>query len=150
MGGSPDAVHPRRFTERVMASDSMTGLDAIWLTFDVPERATGAAAVVFVLGAENPGNHPVDLYLRGRTIAFDIIVETAAGEPVWRRLAGEVIQAVLRVETLPPGGRLEFVAEWDTSASAGGAAGAGEYIAWGELLTDGAPLVSPRRSFRIA
>jgi hypothetical protein len=132
-----------------MASDSMTGGDAIRLTFHVPARVSGGVAVAVVLGVENAGGHPVDLYLRGRTIAFDVVVETAAGERVWRRLAGEVVQAVLRLETLPPGGRLEFRAEWDARVADGAAAGAGEYVAWGELLTDGAPLVSPRRSFRI-
>ena len=123
--------------------------DALRLTFDVPERVSGGGVVAIVLGVENGGGMPAELYLVGRTIAFDIIVETSAGRPVWRRLAGEVIQAVLRLEMLPPDGRLEFVAEWDTSASAGGAAEPGEYIAWGELLTDGAPLVSPRGRFRI-
>lgn len=132
-----------------MPPDWTTGGDAIRLTFDVPARVSGGDAVTFVLGVENGGDTRADLYLVGRTIAFDVVVETAAGRPVWRRLAGEVVQAVLRLETLPPGGRLEFQAEWDGRGADGQATVPGEYVAWGELLTDGAPLLSPRRAFLI-
>jgi hypothetical protein len=68
---------------------------------------------------------------------------------VWRRLAGEVIPAVVQLRTLAPGEVLELRAEWD-GRPARGAPAPGDYWVRGLLLTDGPePLATPAAGLRI-
>jgi hypothetical protein len=110
--------------------------DSLRLELLAPAAAPAHTTVAFTLRAHNTAARTFELYLRGREIAFDIIVLDAQGSHVWRRLKGEMIPAILRLEPLAPYAALELVAEWS-----GGEAG--DYTAYGELLTDGEPLRSP-------
>jgi hypothetical protein len=105
--------------------------------------------VSITLRAENIGGRPLELYLRGRTIAFDVVVARADGEAVWRRLEGEVIPAILRLEVLTPGQVLELGAEWDQRTNGGAPVGAGSYEVRGLLLTDAEPWETPPATLRI-
>lgn len=116
--------------------------DSLRLSLEMPERVSAGARAPIVLVVENVTDRPLDLYLRGRTIAFDLIVTAPDGAVVWRRLEDEVIPAIVRIETLPAGGRLELRGDWDQRTNAGVPVAPGEYLVRGELLTEGEPLVS--------
>jgi hypothetical protein len=90
--------------------------DSLRLHLDVPDRVRTGEPVPIGIRVQNVSGGPLDLYLRGRTIAFDIVVSREPGEIVWRRLEGEVIPAILRIETLRPGEVLELSDVWDRTA----------------------------------
>jgi len=103
-----------------------------------------------VLRVENPADRPLDLYLRGRAIEFDVVAAADDGRVVWRKLEGQVIPAILRLETLAPGGVLELRTEWDQRTNDGRRVPAGSYTIRGLLLTDSeTPLASPPTRLRI-
>jgi hypothetical protein len=63
---------------------------------------------------------------------------------VWQRLAGAVVPAIVRLETLAAGAALELRATWDQRGAGGAPVAPGRYAARALLLTDGpAPLGSP-------
>jgi hypothetical protein len=123
--------------------------DSLRLSLGVPALSATGTPVPFTLTVENVSGRPLDLYLRGRTIAFDIVVLDLDGVPVWRRLEGEVIPAVLRLESLAPGQLLELSDEWNQRDNAGRPVSAGNYSAYGEVLTEGAPLRAAHVPLRI-
>ena len=124
--------------------------DSLRLRLDVPAGVRAGAPVPIVLRVENVSPRPVELYLRGRTIAFDVVVARADGGVVWRRLEDEVIPAVVQVRALAPNETLELRAEWDQRTARGAAVPAGEYVARGLLLTDRPePLETPPVPLRI-
>jgi len=92
--------------------------------------------VPITVRAENIGAAAVDLYLRGRTVAFDVTVERSGGEVVWRRLDGEIVEAVLQLRTLAPGGSLTLRAQWNQRMANETPAPPGDYRLRGVLLTD--------------
>jgi hypothetical protein len=79
------------------------------------------------------------VYLQGRPTTFDIIVETADGRPVWRRLAGHTITAILGVYTIEAGGGLLFEDVWPQTDQAGVQVPPGRYSIQVELPTDTDP-----------
>jgi hypothetical protein len=105
--------------------------------------------VEVVLRLENPTGSPAVLYLRGREPVIDVRVTRPDGSPVWHRLAGEIIPAIVRIETLEPRGALELRAAWDQRTSAGDPVPPGDYVITAEALTDGPPLGAPPRRIRI-
>lgn len=123
--------------------------DSLSLALTLPKGVGAGQSVAITLVVENVTDRSLDLYLRGRTIAFDLIVTAPDGAVVWRRLEGDVIPAILRIETLPPGGRLELSDEWDQRTNAGRPVASGEYLVRGELLTEAEPLVSPTGRLRV-
>lgn len=88
------------------------------------------------LRARNTGGSPLELYLRGRAIAFDILVAREDGAVVWQRLRGQTIPAILRVETLASGQVLELRDVWDQRDNAGQRVAPGRYTVRGMLPTD--------------
>ncbi len=90
------------------------------------------------LRVTNAGKKPYELYLRGRPIAFDIIVARSSGEIVWRRLEGQTIPAILQVRVLTPGESLELRDQWNQRTNGGELVGPGDYALRGALLTDAA------------
>lgn len=123
--------------------------DSLRLETRVPERVSAGEPVPVVLRAENVSGGTLDLYLQGRTVAFDVVVTDAGGRVVWRRLEGEIVPAILRMETLEPGAALELDARWDQRSDAGEPVAPGRYTVHGELLTEGDPLVTPAARLRI-
>jgi hypothetical protein len=119
------------------------GSDSLRLETRVPERVATGEPVPVVLRAENVSAGTLDLYLQGRNIAFDVVVTDAGGRVVWRRLEGEIVPAILRIETLEPGAALELEARWDQRSNAGEPVDPGRYTVHGELLTESDPVVTP-------
>src|SRR5687767_15473323 len=60
------------------------------VTLEVPSRIGVGAPVPMRLRVRNTTSAPLDLYLRGREVTFDITVADSTGDAVWRRLEGEV------------------------------------------------------------
>ena len=132
------------------APDSRMTDDSLALTLDVPPSVRRGTAVPFTFRVANRSAAPVTLYLRGRTIAFDVTITDAGGGVVWRRLEDEAIEGILQLRELAVGETLTLRATWDQRTARGAAVDAGEYRAQAELLTDGAPLASAPATFRIA
>lgn len=123
---------------------------ALRLEIVVPPEVGSGERVPIVLRARNTGEVPLELYLRGRTIAFDIVVARDDGAVVWQRLRSQTIPAILRVETLAPGQSLELSADWDQRTNDGKAAPSGRYAVQGILPTDAPePLKTAPAALRI-
>jgi hypothetical protein len=134
------------------ASDKAIGMPAesLHLSLNVPEQARHGQAVPIVIRLENRGERPLDLYLRGRTIAFDIFVSRPDGHVVWQRLKDEIISAIIQVKVLQPGEVLELKDEWRQRGNRGEPVGPGRYLVRAAVLTDGpAALETTSASLRI-
>lgn len=127
----------------------VTHSDSLRLLLDVPSVVEPGQAVPVRLSVRNTGGRPLELYLRGREIAFDVIVADSAGARVWSRLHGEIIPAIVRLEVLDAGAELALTAEWRQVRQDGSPAGPGRYTVWAELLTEGEPLVTEAALLRI-
>ena len=93
-----------------------------------------------MLRVVNRTGRPFDLYLRGRTATFDVVVTGSDSTVVWRRLDGEIIPAIVHVRTLAPAERMELETVWDQRTKAGGRLPPGAYAIRGFLLVEGQPL----------
>lgn len=124
--------------------------DSLRSTLEMPERVPRGTPVPITFRIENVTDRTLTLHLTGRQIAFDIVVARPDGTTVWRRLHDEVIQAILRLDTLPPGDALVLEDTWDQRSDDGDPVPAGEYRVHGELLTEADPLRSPPETLHIA
>lgn len=123
--------------------------DSVRSWLEVPEEVRAGEPVPITLRVQNISDGPLDLYLIGRPIAFDLVVTDADGDVVWRRLEGEAVSAILRIETLDPGETLAREDRWDQRSDAGEQVAPGLYRVHGELLTEDRALVAPRVPLRI-
>lgn len=98
---------------------------------------------------ENVSGRTLTLYLTGRSIAFDLVVEAVDGTSVWRRLEGEVVQSVLRLQTLNAAEALVLEDVWDQRSSSGHPVPPGEYRVRAELFTERGSLAPPHQRLRI-
>ena len=114
--------------------------DSLRLELDVATEARVGSVVSIALRVRNVGDRPIDLYLRGRTVAFDVIVRRDSGEVVWRRLENAIIPAILRIETLAPNATLELRADWSLATTTGATVTPGTYAVEGVLLTEDAEM----------
>jgi hypothetical protein len=96
--------------------------------------------VGIALTVENDTPRAIDLYLRGRTPTFDVIVARSDGVVVWRRLENDIIPAIVSIRTLAPAERLELSTLWDQRMRHGNAVAAGDYTVRGFLLVEGESL----------
>lgn len=120
------------------------------VTLHAPESVAAGTAIPITMRVENKSAKPLELYLRGREITFDFIVTAGDGDVVWRRLEGQIVQAILRFEVLAPGQILEFGDSWDQRDNAGEMVPAGLYAVRGSVLSDGSlTLESPAVPLRI-
>jgi hypothetical protein len=103
----------------------------------------------FTLRVRNQTERTLDLYLRGRTVTFDVIVARAGGDVVWRRLEDEIIPAIVHLRVLKPGERIEVAVTWDQRTRGGGSVAPGEYTARALLLVEGDPLETAPVRFEI-
>ena len=123
--------------------------DSLGLELVLPPRARAGEPVPITLRVENRTQRPLDLYLRGRTVTFDVIVARPSGAVVWRRLEDEIIPAIIHLRTLAPAERLEREAQWNQRTKDGTLVEAGEYTARGLLLVESDPLETPSVPLRI-
>lgn len=99
---------------------------------------------------KNVSETPLELYLRGRTIAYDILIRDATGRVVWHRLEGDIIPGIIQFKVLNSGEVLELSHEWNQRTNRGKAVEPGLYTAQGIVLTDGpGPLASPPKPLLI-
>ena len=116
------------------SADSAPDSLRVWL--ELPSEVTSGASVPITLRIENSTEQSIELYLRGRTITFDVRVWNAAGELVWERLANEIIPAIIALTVLAPGASVESRTQWDQRTNRGDLVPPGRYTVWGSLLTD--------------
>jgi hypothetical protein len=115
-----------------------------------PERARLGSTIPIVIRLENVGETPLELYLRGRTVAYDILIRDGNGRVVWHRLEGEIVPGIIQVRILNPREALEFSHEWDQRTNRQEVVEAGLYTAEGLVLTDGPePLTTAPRQLVI-
>lgn len=126
-----------------------TAPDSLGFELVLPRQVRAGEPVVITLRVQNRAGRTLDLYLRGRTITFDVVVARAGGEVVWRRLDDEIIPAIVHLRPLAPGERLEAEAAWDQRTKQGKRLEPGEYVARGFLLVEGDPLETPPAAFRV-
>ena len=105
------------------------------LELSIPPRVRAGEPVPVTLTVTNRSSRPLTLYLKGRPVAFDVVVRKDH-EVVWRRLEGATIAMILRVEALPPGGSLRFQDVWSQLTNAGVPVEPGDYTVTGALPTD--------------
>jgi hypothetical protein len=114
--------------------DSVTG---VRVSLVAPDTVARGAKVPISIRVSNTTSAPLDLYLRGRDIAFDITVTDSTRAEVWRRLEGETVLAIIQIKTLGPGETLELSDAWDQRTKGGTPVAAGVYAVRGSVLTDG-------------
>lgn len=102
-----------------------------------PERARLGSTIPMVIRLENVGETPLELYLRGRTLAYDILIRDGTGRVVWHRLEGEIVPGIIQVRILKPREVLELSHEWDQRTNREELVEPGVYTAEGLVLTDG-------------
>jgi hypothetical protein len=124
--------------------------DSVRLRVVVPDEVHSGTTVPIRLLLENTGTLPVELYLRGRTIAFDVIITNSNGATVWHRLAGKVIPAIVQLRELLPGEVIKLRTSWNQRDADGVAVTGGEYFVRGLLLTDAEPVESAPVHFGVA
>src|SRR5687768_13119224 len=115
-------------------SDPVAG---VRVSLVAPDTVARGAKVPIVIRVSNTTSAPLDLYLRGRDIAFDITVTDSTRAEIWRRREGETVLAIIQIKTLGPGETLELSDEWDQRTKSGTPAAAGVYGIRGSVLTDG-------------
>jgi hypothetical protein len=123
--------------------------DSLRLRLELPDEVEAGAPVPITLVAKNVTDRALELYLTGRPVAFDLTVIDEAGAVVWRRLEGQMILMVLRIETLAPGAALELHDTWDQRTNEGVRVPPGAYTVRGEILAEGERLPTPPRELRI-
>jgi hypothetical protein len=123
--------------------------DELGLELTLPGRVRRGARLPLTLCLVNRTPRPLDLYLRGRSITFDVEVARPGGDVVWRRLEDEIIPAIVRLRTLAPGERVEVGTIWDQRRRDGRLVAPGEYTARAVLLLEGPPLQTPTVRFEI-
>ena len=120
------------------------------VTLEMPETVNVGTPVPIRIRVRNESSSPLDLYLRGREPTFDIAIADSSGDAVWRRLEGEVTQAVLQLKTLAPGEVMELSHTWDQKSQRGQQVPLGRYVVKGSLVTDGqSTLESPPATLEI-
>lgn len=117
----------------------------ITLQLIAPATARRGRRVPLKLRVRNTNDTSVDLYLMGRDPTFDVVVTSVEGAPVWRRLEGAVIPAVLRVLPLRAGEILDLKGWWDQRSSIGEIVEPGDYLVTAILLTDAVDPPSTRQ-----
>lgn len=107
------------------------------VSLTAPDRAPVGSMVPIVIRLENAGEARLELYLRGRTIAYDILIRDPTGRVVWHRLEGEIVPGIIQLRILKPREVLELSHEWDQRTNREELVEPGLYTAEGLVLTDG-------------
>jgi hypothetical protein len=109
--------------------------DTLRVTLQVPARARTGDSVSIGIKVQNVTDRRLNLSLQGREIAFDIVITTAAGARVWRRLENRTVQSILQLKSLAPGEAFELRDVWRAAAP-------GNYLVTASIPTDAAPITS--------
>jgi Intracellular proteinase inhibitor len=106
------------------------------LEISFPDPVSQGEDLPVTLRLSNPSAEPAMVYIAGRPAAFDIVITRLDGTPVWRRLTGAVISAILQVRVLAPQETLEFSHTWKQQDHHGRSIPPGEYRLTGVLPGD--------------
>ena len=137
-GGHADSGAVDTFATQVEARAGVPfAQEGAVVSLDVPGSVAAGVTVPIKLRVRNTTTAPLDLYLRGRDVTFDIAITDSAGDAVWSRLTGEPVQAILQLRTLAPGEVLELSHDWDQRSQRGSPVAPGRYTVRGTVLTDG-------------
>jgi hypothetical protein len=109
---------------------------------EAPEFASQRERIQYSVVVENTGESTIEAHLQGREPVHDLTVTGDGGEIVWRRLKGEIGQAILRIDVLAPRESLRIPGEWDQRDSAGHYVEPGFYTLQASVPTDSGPLIS--------
>jgi hypothetical protein len=82
--------------------------DSLGLELRLPARVRVGETVTIAFFAQNQTQRVLDLYLRGRSPTFDVVIARPTGEVLWQRLEDEIIPAIVNLRTLAPDERLEL------------------------------------------
>jgi hypothetical protein len=123
-----------RLHDHVALAEDVLSLAALDIV--VPTSVRVGDSVPITLRLTNTGSEPTVIHLQGRPVAFDIIITRQDGIPVWRRLEGAVVSAILQVRTLAPGEVIDFSDTWTQKNNSGAAVEPGSYTITGILPTD--------------
>jgi hypothetical protein len=110
--------------------------EQIRLDIEAPQRLPRGEPVPITLIIGNTSDRHVDLYVTGRPVAFDIVITSADGTVVWRRLEGQTIAAILQVLELRPHSTFELRDDWMQRTNKGVAVEPGRYKIVGELIME--------------
>ena len=102
----------------------------------MPAEVRRGDSVPIVLRLVNDADTAAEVALQGRPVAFDVTVTRAGGEPVWRRLAGETVTAILQLRMVAAHESLDFRTAWDQRSDSGALVPAGEYVVKGAIPSD--------------
>lgn len=119
------------------------------LTLEAPEAAAAGEPVTYAVVIRNNGSQSLDLHLQGREPIFDLRVTDEAGITLWRRLEGQSVQAILRLDTLDPGESITLEDVWDQRDASGRFVAPGLYALQAEVLTDAQSLMSQTSPLRV-
>ena len=111
-------------------------LNSVTLDIIAPATVRVGQPVPITLRLTNSSQKPATIYLQGRPTAFDVTVTRPDGTPVWRRLDGVVVSAILQVRELKPGEVIELSEAWAQLNSSGQPVPPGDYLVTGVLPTD--------------
>ena len=122
---------------------------AIDYSLEVLDRASYGETVQMKLRLQNVSDEPVSFYLGGRP-PHDFVISTPSGEQIWHWKCARITLSVLDIETLEPGGELEFVGEWEQVDNRGEPIPPGTYLVSGVLDME-APerLVTPAHELEV-
>ena len=120
--------------EEQSVNDPVAGID---VSVEVPATVAAGESIPMTLTVTNTTAAPIDLYLGGRDITFDIVVTDSKGSKVWQRLEDEVVQSILQLRTLAAGEKIEMSDEWNQRTRQGRPVGPGVYTVQGSVITDG-------------
>jgi hypothetical protein len=150
-GERHSAAHPGAGGDDAPPPAAMTAAsrDSLRLTLELPAEAAGGEEIPITFRVANVSGAPLDLYLQGREITFDVIVADAAGDTVWNRLHERIVPAILRLETLAADASLELTHTWDQRSNDGTRVAPGNYRVHAALLTETRPLVTDTARLRI-
>jgi hypothetical protein len=129
--------------------DSSARPGEVTSSLEAPEQVQSGDSVPFVIRLRNSGAQAADLYLRGREIAFDVVLADSSGTEIWTRLHDQIVQAVIRIVQLEPGKSIELRHVWNQLDNSGRQVRSGDYVVRGLVLTDGVPIRTPERRLRI-
>lgn len=116
---------------------------------EAPEFADERTPIGFSIVIRNTADAPLELHLQGRETIFDLSVIGDGGRLVWRRLDGQSLQAILRLDTLGPGESITLADVWDQRDLAGQYVDPGFYTLQASVPTDSDPLLSQDRLLHV-
>lgn len=114
-----------------------------------PPAVVSGRPIPLLLRVTNTLDEPADLYLFGRTVAFDMVVSREDGTEVWRRMEGETVQSILQLRTLAPGESMGLTDTWDGRTREGVLVPPGDYTVQALLPIEGWSLTTPAVPLRI-